>query len=296
MGTRDGGSISLDSLVWYVEAATNFQHGQAWLPYEALLSDTLTLHVPVLDDAVAASDAYDAFNQLSTALEGVNTEEQHLILVDVELDGLNGQGANLRVVRRVGSGYPKGAPNTTYSSTDDYRYFYPGSSQVGTCPCGDNPASFSYCANGIIQQRINQANLYPLAPGEYWWGLETWVVGSLETHFPTKQYSVVDPAMVVSSNPCTDAHVTRLFSYRDVNNLGSNYCLNQDEMAYWTGNASTGTWSAVTYIKSTHCPSKLFSHCVISGGAYSSPPMPSCGTTWLVHVGQFTYGYIGADM
>lgn len=287
--------ISLDSLVWYVEAATNFQHGQAWLPYEVLISDTLRLQVPMAGDAVTLSIAYDAFNQLGVLLEGVNTAEQHLVLVDVELDELRGQVADLRVVRRIGFGAMKGAPSTTYNMSDDYRWLYPSGAQHTSCPCGDNPAIMSYCANGVIQRRINQANLHPLAPGEYWYDLETWFVGAMETMIAAKIYAVMDPAMVVSDDPCNDPHVTRLFSHLDVNFEDSNYCLDQDEMAYWTGDANTGTWSAIAYINSTHCPSKLFAQCVIGGGVISSPPMP-CGYPWLFHVGHFTYGHIGANM
>ncbi|MDX9751280.1 MAG: hypothetical protein RBT71_09400 [Flavobacteriales bacterium] len=221
---KSGGEpISLDSLVWYVEAGTNYQHGQAWLPYEFLISDTFTIQVPVLEDFVAPSSAYEAFNEIGALLDGVNTEGQHLILVDVELDDLRAQVADLRVVRRVGFGAMKGAPSTSYSMTDDYRWLYPSSAQHESCPCGDNPAIMSYCANGVIQRRINQANLHPLSPGEYWYGLETWQVGAMETMISARIYAVMDPAMVVSDDPCNDLHVTRLFSYLDVNFEDNNY-------------------------------------------------------------------------
>lgn len=287
---KSEGFYTADSAGWYIEAGLNYSQAQAWIECLDITADTITLSVPQTNSLVDADAVYDAFNDLSELLAPLTTTEQHLQMVDV-VSFLGVTTLDLVVVYFIGSGYDKGAPNTIYSTANDY--YFAGFVVSSQCPCGDNQSSSSHCANKIIQQRINTANVYPMQPGEYWWGVETWSVTNGATNIPNKNYYYLGSQMADPNDDNNGYRDTRLFA-SDVQHSLCNTCVQNTEMSFFTGTATNGTWSAVQYIKSNHCPTKLFSHCNLIG---TSEQVMIGGNphTYLFHAGTFTYGYIGGE-
>jgi hypothetical protein len=286
---KNAGELTLDSATWYIEAALNRSSTQGWKEYRDLVTDTFRLSLAISNGTVNFSEALEAYNSLSDAIAPLTTEEQHVKIIDV-VPTVNGSSLDLLTLATVVSGYDKGAPSTVYGTNDDYYYFAFGISS--SCPCGTNPNSTSYCANKVIEQRINSANFHPISPGEYWYGVETWYVSTGTTSIPDKLYSWNGTHMADPNANNDGYRDTRLFSWRQGASQGG-YCVQNTEMGFWTGNATSGTWSAIQFIKSTHCPTKLFSSCNIIGSG-TTVVINNVSYVYAIHAGAFNYGYIGS--
>lgn len=283
--TKSNGVIDADSALWYIEAGLNFSAAQAWRSFTDLRSDSVLLSLDISAGTVPDDVVFNAYGILAAHLDGVNTEEQHLYIVDVVEPAV---ASNELLVRyQVASGYEKynNPPNISYPS--GYIAFW----STGYSPsCAITVAPR---ANTTIQQRINSANTFPVSPGQFWHSVESWTVTNYETLIPGKNYWWRDP-FLASSTPTNGGYrESLLFSWRNGAATGG-LCLNNTEMAYWTGNASTnGTWRGITKIRTTHCPTKVFSSCVLVGGGQTVINLPGSPLYWF-HGGQFTFGILSA--
>lgn len=277
--TKSGSTFTADSAVWYLEAALNYSAAQPWLEYTSLRSDSLLVQLDLSGGSIEASTLYDVYNDLYSQLENVNSNEQHLHFADViEAVPNAGQGEVL-VYYQVASGYAKGAPNN---------YYPPGYVCVWTHTYDDGYCdSDCYGADHEIADRINQANIIGLQPGQYLHSIETWQVSYFPT-FPQYYYlSWRDPLMESPTPDNGGYRETLLFSTPAVG-PPNEVCLDADDMTYWTGNTSHGTWKAILNIQSTYCPTKLYTggYIVPDNTTYNSVP-------YYYHAGFFSFGLIG---
>jgi len=272
-----------------MESSLNYTLGNIGKAYNMSTVDSIT--VPLTLGATSTSNVvvYAAFENLVALLAPLNTEEQHIAVVDVIEPN---QGAQEVIVRyELASGYQKGAPNSTYSTNNDHTWGKLGDVQPhSTCRCGANTVTPEFCANRIIQQRINAANFYSLSPVQYVTNVETWTVGWEPTDLSVKLYNF-RAAPMQGPSPVGDGYRdSKTFSWRSNSTLplGGGLCVQNTEMTYWTGNATQGTWSAITTIRGLHCPSKLFLSCNLASYQVGFPGPPD----WFMHYCQFTYGQI----
>lgn len=281
--SRSNGVLGADSAIWYIEAGLNYSAAQAWRPYTELTVDSLIVPLELGTGSALEDVVFDAYNTIAAQLDQVNTEEQHILIVDVVEPKL--AGSDLLVRYQIASGYEKynNPPNSSYPV--GYVAWWSTSSSP-TCAISVAPR-----ANTTIQQRINTANYFPVGPGQFWHSVESWTVTNYETSITDKNYWWRDPFMA-STTPINGGYrESLLFSWKAGATTGS-LCLNHLEMGYWTGNATTnGTWRGITKIRNTHCPAKIFSSCVIVGGGQTIPP--SMALYWY-HGGQFTFGVLSS--
>ncbi|MBX2980899.1 MAG: hypothetical protein KF905_16550 [Flavobacteriales bacterium] len=268
--------MSVDSAIWYLEAALNYAQAQAWLEHSTLEVDSITYVLDLSGNAVSTSSVYAAYNEFVADLATYTTDDQHIHLVDL----LESNGQLLGLVQ-VASGYAKNNPPNIN---------YPANYLAWWCNV-DNPVlcNTSNLADHVIRQRINSANQYALQPGQFFHSIETWLVSVDPTSIPAKTYWWRDPFMASPTPNNNGYRESLLYSWRDGAPLGGK-CLNAVEMRYWTGNATTnGTWRAITKIRLQHCPNKLFTGCNMAGGAQTIPE----GLYW-IHVGTFTYALLAS--
>jgi hypothetical protein len=280
---KSGNTFSSDSGLWYIEAGLNYSAAQAWREFTDLTADSLEIALDLSSGTVAEGAVFTAYNTLVAQLAPLTTTEQHLYLVDLEPSG-----TGLRVYYQIASGYEKynNPPNTTYPAG----YIAWWSSVENPVVCGTPNR-----AHSVIQQRINQANVIALQPGQFFHSVETWEVTNLPTNIPERNYSWRAPFMASSTPNNNGYRETLLFSLRDGVTLGGGRCLNSAEMSYWTGNATTnGTWRAITKIRATHCPTKIFSGCVLGAWIITGVNPPN-NHLYRFHGGQFTFVLIGGN-
>ena len=281
--------FSADSAVWYVEAALNYSLADIRFNYADKFVDSITVQLSMGPGGAAAADVYAGFAHLFEQLSALNDNEYQLIVVDVLEHGH--ENGTLTAVYQLGLGAPKGAPNATYTVHNDYTWGKIGDIQPHLlCRCGTNTNIPEYCANKIIQQRINAANYYALLPGQYVTDVETWTVNWTPTHLPSKTYNVWAPPLQGPA-PLGDGYRdSKTFSWRSNSTLpaGGGTCVQDTEMSFWTGNATQGTWSAITTIQGLHCPTKLFLSSNLMSHVYGVSGQPD----WYMHTCQFTYGRI----
>jgi len=291
---KTGEGFSSDSAIWYMESSLNYTLGNIGKAYNMSTVDSIT--VPLTLGATSTSNAvvYAAFENLVALLAPLTTEEQHIAVVDV-VEPLPGACAILVAVT-IGSDYSKGAPNTAYSATSFHFWggFFSPSTQCGCAPPPTVQGSVP-CAHKIIEQRINAANFYALSPNEYVTDVETWYANQFE-NLSVRAFAMFRSNMLGPA-PLGDGYRdSKLFSWKYGLTQGS-ACLSPSEMAFWTGNATSGSWSAITTIKNKYCPTKLFLGCTFNAwntdASTFSPPPPSVPTgsiTW--HQPSFRFGRI----
>ncbi|MCW5899964.1 MAG: hypothetical protein KIT10_11915 [Flavobacteriales bacterium] len=162
---KSGGFLSVDSAVWYVEAALNYSMRRTWLDANELILDSMQVVVPVTDQRITAWDAGQAFLALSEALSANDQPGvSHLVVIDVS-QGSAGVGLTLCATALVGSGYDKSL-NTSYGA-NDYFMAYGG---LSSCGCGPNQGGTGLCADKQIQNRVNFALVHPV--NSYWTDIE----------------------------------------------------------------------------------------------------------------------------
>jgi hypothetical protein len=283
--SKSNGVIDADSAIWYIEAGLNYSAAQAWRDYTELTVDSIVVALDLSSGSVLQDLVFDAYNTLAAQLEGVPTENQHIHIVDVVEPST--ATSDLLVRYQIASGYEKynNPPNATYPSG------YVAWWSTGFTP--NCSITISERANTTIQNRINAANMYAMSPGMYWHSVESWTVTNYDTSIPAKNYWWRDPFMA-STTPINGGYrESLLFSWKPGATTGS-LCLNHIEMGHWTGNATTnGTWRGITKIRTTHCPTKIFSSCVIVGGGQTIANEPGSPFYWF-HGGQFTFGVLSS--
>jgi hypothetical protein len=281
--TKSDGFFSADSAIWYIEAGLNYSAAQAWRDHTDLAADSIVLALDLSSGSVSEAAVYAAYNTLMGQLAGVTTTEQHLYLVD-----LSQSGQAVSVYFQIASGYDKynNAPNASYPA--GYIAWWSNVESAVVCNTTNR-------AHSVIQQRINAANIIALQVGQFFHSVETWQVANLATNLSSRNYWWRDPFMASTTPNNNGYRESLLFSLRDGVTLGGGRCLNNGEMSYWTGNATTnGTWRGITKIRTTHCPTKLFSSCVLVGGIQTLLNEPG-SPIYRYHGGQFTFGLIGGN-
>lgn len=266
-----------------MEAAANMSYAQIALSYTELALDSLTL--PFASGAsVANNEVYATYNALASVLAPLTNGSQHVVVVDVVEPAVG--ATSLTVIYQLGSGYERGAPNSTYTSVQDYKWGITFDIQPSSqCVCGQNPNSSDYCANKIIQQRIYVANVLGLSPGQYVTDVELWKVDRYLTDIAAKHYQYSDP-LLAGPAPLGDGYRDTKTYFQTSSTSNPSPCLQEGDMQFWTGNASTGTWSAITTIKAAHCPTKLLLSTYIS--SYTWLPPGSSFANYM-HECQFTF-------
>jgi hypothetical protein len=283
--SKSNGTLDADSAIWYIEAGLNYSASQAWRSFTELSIDSLVLSLDLSTGSVPESLVFDAYNTLVAQLAEVNTEEQHLYLVDVVEPTITSTPGEVLVYYQIASGYEKynNPPNTNYPI-----------GYIAWWCNADNPVqcNTSNLADHEIRHRINAANVIALNPYQYFHSVETWTVSNFPTSLPARNYWWRDPFMASPTPNNNGYRETLLYSWRDGASQGGK-CLARAEMVYWTGNATTnGTWRGITKIRTTHCPNKIFTSCNLAGGA-QTVSQPGNPLYWF-HAGQFTFGLIGS--
>lgn len=282
---KDGSNVSLLDAIWDVEAALNFTVGDLNTPYSDTSLDSLSFALDPDASSMTLTSVYSMYNAALAILEPLRTGEQHILLVDVTEPTT--EANELKVFYQVASGYDKGAPNSNYGVNSDHLW---GSAPYNVqCQCGTNTNTFARCANKEIEYRINIANTIPIGPFEFVSDVEVWHMNRSGTNIPLRRYDIEDPIMA-GPLPLGDGYRdTKTFLWKNWSLLGG-LCLQEGEMAYFTGSATQGTWSAITTIKALHCPTKHFLSCIIEP-ATTSPLFPVNSVDYW-HRLRFTYGRI----
>lgn len=300
-GHKSNEIFSLDSAAWYIEAGLNFTLGNLELAHQNAWSDTVIVPLAQTQDGISSSAVYDAFDALVASLAPWTDEEQHIVLVDV-IDPAPGS-CELTAVVQLGGDYSKAAPNTVYGPKDCYHYGGSLTVQTTTCPCGCSThmnGGVSWCANKIIQNRINAANLIEIPDGAILTGVETWEIWNWND-IPNKRICLYNP-ILLQSGPFDGYQDTKPYSRWIYGMTGSEMaaalCLNPADMSYWTGNSTQGHWSAILAIKNSYTPFKTFIGCTIypmfvsaTGFACPGPVYSGLGVVYY-HRAQYRYGQI----
>ena len=263
----------------------NYSTAQAWQAFNELAVDSVLIPLDLSAGSVSEAAVFEAYQALATLLADVNTEEQHLYVVEVVEPNTASTAGEILVYYQIASGYDKfnNPPNNNYPP--DYLAWWSSQYAAAQCPTTNR-------ANTVIQQRINAANLIALNPDQFFHSVETWTVTNDQTWLPARNYWWKDPFMASPTPNNGDYRETLLISWVPGSQQGS-LCLNSAEMTYWTGNSTVGTWRAIMKIRNQHCPTKIFSsYRLVTGGQQVFPPAPPVPFTWF-HGGQFTYGLIG---
>lgn len=285
---KDVAGFSVIDAVWNIEAGLNYAAGDISKAYNDLAEGSLSVPLSMADGQYTANSVYAAFNAAMDALAPLTTEEQHVILVDmVEPEE---EATGLTVQYQIGSGYAKvnNPPNTTYTVS---HWWGNSLGQNNPCDCTGSTDPNRRCANKEIEWRMNAANLYALQPGEYLTDVEIWTVRDQTTNIAQKKYSYLAP-LLAGPAPLGDGYRdTKTFYNRTNSSPTEPACLPPVSMQFWTGNASTGTWSAVLAIRNLHCPTKRF----LSSSSEAYAWYTGSGSAEVqhrLHRWSFTYGII----
>ena len=253
---KSGAILSQDSAIWYIEGALNFSLANTALEYSESQFYSLTVSCTLNSDgSVDESEAMSAFNAAYAALEGITTTEQHLVMIDAQ--GTSQAGQLIVVcVYAVGSGYEQ-TLNTSYTPQDDYMWWNGTSLPSTDCPCGDNLAVSSYCADKVIQHRINDE----LTGGVmgYWMNVEMWSVGLGCTDPSSHTYFNQDGLFYVPGN--TSGHSNQDYMHFWCEGSGCDNCLDETDMGFHT----QGAYDAMILIRNAHTPTKDPIMCKVHG-------------------------------
>ena len=82
--SREGGLITADSALWYVEAALNYSYTDISTLYSDQVVDTIAISIPVVDGQVLETDAGNAYATLGQVVNTGNVAgTSHVAIVDV---------------------------------------------------------------------------------------------------------------------------------------------------------------------------------------------------------------------
>ncbi len=281
---RDGATMTSDSAIWYLEAGINYTAAHIWHEYSTLAVDTLLLPLDLRSGSISEGSVFDAFAQLGQAVAPLTTTGQTLLFVDVVGTSDVISSGNPVVICQLGVGNERAynnPPNTSYPSGYSCSW---DNSQQPSMPCNQ------ISADVVIQDRINYANMLPYIPGQYAYSVETWSVSHIPTSISSKNFFWKD-SFIASSTPNNNGVHETLFFSAKMTSPSTYACLNNTEMAYWTGNATTnGTWRGITKIRQGYCPSKIFFNCTLNGAVLPSPHDPT--VNYGMHASQMQFGLL----
>ncbi|MBS1567894.1 MAG: hypothetical protein JST45_00490 [Bacteroidetes bacterium] len=235
-GSRSTNEFSADSAAWYVEGALNYGLAQAWLPYNELVNDSLTVAVASANGTVNEADAANAFVSVLAQLNQSIAADQHLVVVDAEpVTGAN--GLELKISYALGQGNERLALNTSYPPNTNLLFYTLGNGQNSCCWGGFSAKG----ADLTIQDRVS-ATIPLLAVGQYYASVESWTVSRGSTN--------------------TQAHFYSLTNFPDPNGLYKIFfdntnvipvpCLGATDMAKYT----QGAYDVMQWINQNQCPTK----------------------------------------
>ena len=276
--------ISVDSAVWYVEAALNWSLTASERQFNDVIPDTLYINVAMDGGLVSAASLQSEYGSLHTAVMGYTTDDQHVSLVDVEAESVGATEVVLRVVSFVCSGYERdNAPSATYASNDWRKFGLGGPGPTPACVCGSQPAQAVRCMDKEIEYRINAAN--PLGSGYAFINVVTWTITPSPTNLATRNYKYNDPFLANPNDPGNDECDESLTCWWH-NAFGfcvDAICASPARQSYWT----TSTWAASTKIRQQHCYSKHFKICTMGS---TQPYIIGDLEPYNIHTASFSYG------
>lgn len=154
--------VDLDSVVWYTEAALNYNYAFIDSGYEEVTVDSLKLQIKINPptEKVKFSDMVQAYQYMKKYLragfEGSQNSQKHLLLVDVYLMKAPQNTTNMRelMVKFVKT-YSPPAKMMTFGSNDYWRYGGSETSTGGYCSGTYSGTNTNLDAAKKIQGRIN---------------------------------------------------------------------------------------------------------------------------------------------
>lgn len=265
---RSSGSYTADSAAWYVEGGLNYSLTQAWLSSNELVTDSISIVVPSADGAVSISDVENAYTALSGTIgNSVQAGENHVVVIDVD-PVPNGNGLELKVRYTLGSGdgrsYTPPALNTSYPSYTFLLWY----TQTSGSSCDPDHYS-AKGADKTIQDRV-AFTIPPLAYGQYYASVETWMVA------PNGDYLITD--FPNASNTSGHSNQDNLI-YSWEGGTGS-FCLDANDMTFHT----QGTYDVMLLIKAAQCPTKQLASITVLGD------LSGGWETYDFHRVTYTYG------
>ncbi len=269
---KSGNTITVDSAVWYIEAALNFAYTQTSLDYSNVAVDSTTvICITNTDGMVDESEVFAAYYTAANVVAGIPTQEQHLVVIDANGATASGQ-LSITCSFMIGSGYEQSL-NTTYTTEDDFMWWQGTGGQSSGCPCGDNTNATSYCAHYFIQKRIN----FALNGGyyyDYWTDVETWTVDQYPTEISEQRVSLFD---LTSPDPAPASHSNQNWLLYYCEGPDCSPCLDETDMSFHT----QGTYDAMVQVRDTHVPFKELISCRVGGELHEDQKF---------HFALFSYG------
>ncbi|MFA5478011.1 MAG: hypothetical protein WC271_15060, partial [Bacteroidales bacterium] len=90
---KSGESMSVDSAVWYMEAASNYTYADGASAFNKAISDTFSIVFDAINGTVFLNDVVEAYDDmiqnLSAAYQALPDENKHLVANDVTLTGID---------------------------------------------------------------------------------------------------------------------------------------------------------------------------------------------------------------
>lgn len=268
--SRSTQEFNADSAAWYVEGALNYSLAQAWLPYNELVNDSLTVAVASANGTVNEADAANAFISVLAQLQQGISADQHLVVVDAEPQ-TTASGLELKLCYALGQGNERLGLNTTYAS-NTHLWFMTGMGSTGSC----DPNFYSLKAGDrIIQDRVG-ATIPLLAVGQYYASVESWYVdGYGSTDISQHHYSVEDFPRTGN----TSGHSNQDYKIYWCDDGSCSTCLDAGDMTVHT----QGTYDVMHWINQQHCSTKVPASISVIGDF-------PVGTGPYFHAVTYTYG------
>ncbi|MCO6481804.1 MAG: hypothetical protein J5I62_03315 [Flavobacteriales bacterium] len=255
-GSREGESLTVDSAVWYIEAALNLSYTNIAQKYTDQTEDSIIVTIPVVDGHVLVGEAGDMFLTLGQQINVANVEgTSHVSIVDV-VPSVEGNSLRLSTVYLICSGYDRGTPNTNYGPNDHW-WWMNIESDPQYCNCQDNTI-WGACADRQIRNRVN----YAINGGyyQYYTDVETWEVDHWGYDDPSNRVLglLSHPSPVGPDNPINGDGIRDFPVY-----IGdpSNSCLGPVDMSFYT----QGVWNLMQYVPANYLPNKVAASCKVQG-------------------------------
>ena len=129
---KSGETMTVDSVVWYVEAALNYTYARAGIPFDRIIRDSAKITIPVNNQGVLLADVDLAYQQvkdsLSAKYHAIASEDKSLMMVDIEAVTAADNSTELHV--KAGFAEGNGVYGYGLFGSTDYWYWGRG---IGKC-------------------------------------------------------------------------------------------------------------------------------------------------------------------
>jgi hypothetical protein len=119
---KSGEKMSVDSAVWYMEAASNYTYGDVNIPFGKLVVDSFDIDVAASNGEVNLNDLFSAYDEMiygiSESFDAIIDEKRHLVVNDVSIKTEEGGTATFSVI--AGFGVEESAGTSGYFNHDWY--------------------------------------------------------------------------------------------------------------------------------------------------------------------------------